>query len=130
MDKLKYLDDERLGIIHNLGHIISPRTFFVNIYRNSMQIEVSETLPATSFILLQKFVEDTFGDSACIVVNYWRLSIHIKSKPVKFLRANLADGFTFLRLRCDGVHIKSVHQGFIGKTERGVECNFKEERLY
>ena len=130
MDKLNYLGEERLHIIRQIGHIISPQQFFVEVYRNSMRIEVSETLPATSFILLQQYIEETFGDSACLVVNYWKLSIHIKSDPMKFLRGNLSDGFEFIQLRCKGVQIESVNQGRFENIDGVAIKKFKEKRLY
>ena len=130
MDKLECLSEERLHIIRKIGHIISPNQFFVEVYRNSMRIEVSETLPATSFILLKQFIEDTFGDSACLIVNYWKLSIHIKSDPIRFLRANLSDGFEFVQLRCKGVHIENVAYGKYEKFEDTTVKSFKLRRLY
>lgn len=130
MDKLDYLGEERLHVIRQIGHIISPQQFFVEVYRNSMRIEVSETLPATSFILLKQFIEDTFGDSACLVVNYWKLSIHIKADTMRFLRANLSDGFEFIQLKCKGVHIENIAYGKQEKFGDTTVKSFKEKRLY
>lgn len=130
MDKLDYLGEERLHVIRQIGHIISPQQFFVEVYRNSMRIEVSETLPATSFILLQQYIESTFVDSACLIVNYWKLSIHIKSDPMRFLRANLSDGFEFIQLRCKGVHIENIAYGKYERFADATVKSFKEKRLY